>query len=139
MLPNLSVIAVIAAVLVLAVVLDRVLFKPLVRVVREREAAVKSAIQLAETAAEKARGAAAEFDGTLAAARTELYKQMDDRRKVADGYRGELMAKTREEVDASLAAARAQLEEQTALARVRLEHDADQLGKEIAAKVLGRG
>ncbi len=139
MLPNLSVVAVIAAVLLLAVVLDRVLFKPLVRVMREREAAVKSAIQLAETAAEKARSAAAEFDGKLAAARTELYKQMDDRRKVADGYRGELMTKTREEVDAALAAARAQLEEQTAQARVRLEHDADQLGKEIAAKVLGRG
>jgi F-type H+-transporting ATPase subunit b len=137
-LPNISVIWVILAVLGLAFALDRVLFKPLLRVMREREHAVKSAMELANTAASKAHAATAEFDARVTAARTDLYRQMDERRKIAEGYRVQLMARTRDEVDASLASARSQLDAQAAQARTQLEHDSDALGKEIAQKVLGR-
>lgn len=138
MLPNLSVVFVIFAVVLLAIVLDRVLFRPLLRVMRERDSAITSAVQLAESATAKARDASAEFDAKVTAARTELYKQMDERRKAAEGYRNELVAKTRADVDAQLAGAKAELEAQTAQARAALAADADELGRDIAAKVLGR-
>lgn len=138
MLPNLSVVFVIIAVVLLAIVLDRVLFKPLLRVMRERDSAITSALQLAESATMKARDASAEFDAKVAAARTELYKEMDERRKAAEGYRNELVAKTRAEVDAQLAGAKAELEVQAAQARATLAADADELARDIAAKVLGR-
>lgn len=138
MLPNLSVIFVIIAVVLLAIVLDRVLFKPLVRVMRERESAIKTAMQAAETAAAKARAASAEFDANLTAARADLYKQMDERRKAAEGYRKELVAQTKADVDAQLASAKAELEAQAAKARATLEAEAEELGKDIASKVLGR-
>ena len=63
---------------------------------------------------------------------------MDERRKAAEGYRHELMTKTRMDVDEQLANAKAELEAQTAQARVRLDEDAEQLGRDIASKVLGR-
>ena len=138
MLPNLSVVFVIFAVVLLAIVLDRVLFKPLLRVVRERDTAIKSALQLAESATAKAQAASAEFDASVTAARTDLYKQMDERRKAAEGYRHELMTKTRMDVDKQLAKAKAELQAQTAQARARLDEDAEQLGRDIASKVLGR-
>ena len=138
MLPNLSVVFVIFAVVLLAFVLDRVLFKPLLRVMRERDTAIKSALQLAESATAKARAASAEFDANVTAARTDLYRQMDERRKAAEGYRNELMTKTRADVDEQLANAKAELEAQTAQARATLDQDAEQLGRDIAAKVLGR-
>ena len=138
MLPNLSVIFVIIAVVLLAVVLDRVLFKPLLRVMREREAAITSAMALAESAAARAQAASAEFDANVTAARTELYRQMDERRKAAEGYRNELVAQTRAEVGAQLASAKAELDAQAAKARATLEAEADELGREIATKVLGR-
>jgi len=137
-LPNLSVVFVVFAVVLLAVVLDRVLFKPLLRVMRERDTAIKSALQLAESATAKAQAASAEFDANVTAARTDLYRQMDERRKAADGYRKELMTKTRADVDEQLAKAKAELEAQTAQARATLDGDAEQLGRDIAAKVLGR-
>jgi F-type H+-transporting ATPase subunit b len=137
-LPNLSVVFVIFAVLLLAIVLDRVLFKPLLRVIRDRDTAIKSALQLAESATAKAQAASAEFDANVTAARADLYKQMDERRKAAEGYRSELMTKTRADVDEQLARAKAELEAQTAQARARLDEDAEQLGRDIAAKVLGR-
>lgn len=138
MLPDLSVIWVILAVLVLAVALDRLLFKPLLRVMRERETAVKSAMDLAQAATAKAQAATAEFDAKVGEARSDLYKQMDERRHAAEQYRTAVMTSTREEVDSSLASARTQLDAQTAAAKAQLERDADALGQEIAKKVLGR-
>ncbi len=139
MLPDISVVWVILAVLVLAFALDRVLFKPLVRTMQERESAVKSAMDLANSAAARAQAATAEFDSKLGAARADLYKQMDERRKAAEAYRTDLMARTKAEMDASLASAKTQLEQQSAQAKAQLEHDAEALGHEIARKVLGRG
>jgi F-type H+-transporting ATPase subunit b len=137
-LPDLSVIFVVIAVVLLAIVLDRVLFKPLLRVMRERADAVSSAISLAETATAKAQAATAEFDAKVSAARTDIYKQMDERRKAAEGYRAELMAKTKTEVEAQLADAKATLQAQADQARASLDKDAEALGRQIAAKVLGR-
>ena len=138
MLPDLSVLWVIAAILLLAVILDRWLFKPVLRVIREREAAVQSAMQMADDATAKAQAASAEFDARMGAARADLYKQLDERRKAGEAYHAELMAKTRAEVDKTLADARTQLDVQVAEATTKLERDADQLGREIADKVLGR-
>jgi len=137
-LPDLSVIFVLFAVILLAVVLDRVLFRPLLRVMRERADAVSSAIRLAENATAKAQAATAEFDAKVTAARTDLYKQMDERRKAADGYRADLMAKTKTEVDSQLSAASETLRAQADQARATLDKDAEALGQQIAAKVLGR-
>ncbi|MGE5198531.1 MAG: ATP synthase F0 subunit B [Rhodospirillaceae bacterium] len=138
MLPNLSVIFVVFAVVLLAIVLDRVLFKPLVRVVRQRQAAITSAMEAAEDAAARASAAAAEFDANVAGARADIYRQMDERRKAAESYRKELVTQTKADVDAQLANAKAELDAQAAKARATLEAEAENLGRDIAAKVLGR-
>jgi len=137
-LPNLSVFFVVIAVVLLAIVLDRVLFKPLLRVMRERESAIKTAMQAAESAAAKAQAASAEFDANVTAARADLYRQMDERRKAAESYRKELVDRTKADVDAQLANAKAELEAQAAQARATLEAEAEALGRDIATKVLGR-
>jgi F-type H+-transporting ATPase subunit b len=137
-LPDLTVIPVIVAILMLVAVFDRVLFKPLTRVMRERESAVKSAVQMADTAAARAQAASAELDARVAAARADTYRQMDDRRRAAQDYRTELIGQTRTEIETTLAAARATLESHTTEARTTLEHDAAAIGDEIARKILGR-
>ena len=136
--PGLSVVWVIIFVLLLAVLLDRWLFKPLLRVMDERASRVKAAIDLAQAAAEKAREAAAEFETRTRAAQAEVYREMDEKRRVALEERATLVARTRQEVDASLAEARTRLDAQVAEARVRLEEDADRLGTAVVERVLGR-
>jgi F0F1-type ATP synthase membrane subunit b/b' len=49
-----------------------------------------------------------------------------------------LVAETKAGVDAQLANAKAELEAQAAKAMATLESEAEQLGKDIATKVLGR-
>ena len=58
----LSVLWVIFFVLLLTVLLDRLLFKPVLRVMGEREQAIRSARELAERSANEARLASAEFE-----------------------------------------------------------------------------
>ena len=138
MLPDLSVVWVIFFVLVLTVLLNQLLFKPLQKVMGERETAIRSARELAERSAAEARAASAEFDQKTSVARAEIYKQMDEMRKVALNERNEILARTRAEAEAEVAAAGARLQADADEARRRLTADAEALGAQAADRILGR-
>lgn len=138
MLPDVSVLWVIFFVMLLTVIVDRLLLRPVMRVIREREGAIRSARELAERSADQARAAAAEFDQKTAAARGEIYKQMDEMRRGALAERAEVIAQTRAEGEAQVAAASARLKAETEEARRRLEVDAEALGGAVADRILGR-
>jgi len=137
-LPSLAVFWVVLIVLLLAFVLGRGFFGPLNRVMREREAAIRSAQELARGATDRAREAAAQFDERTKAAEADLYREMDENRRQANEKRAAIMADTRREVDAQLAEASGRLKAQAAEARVQLEREADALGEAIVERVLGR-
>ena len=138
MLPDLSVVWVIFFVLLLTVVLDRLLFKPLLRVMEERQRAVSSARELAERSANEARLAAAEFDRRTGEARADLYRQMDEMRRAAMDERATILSRTRAEAETEIAAASAKLQAEAEEARRRLSADADALGAAVAERILGR-
>ena len=138
MLPDLSVVWVIFFVLLLTMLLNRLLFKPVLGVMAERERAITSARELAERSANEARAAAAEFDHRTQEARAELYKQMDEMRRAATSTRVTILAETRAEAEAQIATASATLAAEAAEARRRLASDADLLGAEVAERILGR-
>lgn len=138
MLPDLSVVWVIFFVLLLTVVLDRLLFKPLLRVMEERQRAVSSARELAERSANEARLAAAEFDRRTGEARADLYRQMDEMRRAAMDERATILSRTRSEAEAEIAAASTKLQAEAEEARRRLSADADALGAAVAERILGR-
>ena len=138
MLPGLAVFWVILIVLLVALVLDRGLFRPLGRVMREREQAIRSAHDLAQASAARAREAAAEFEQRTKAAQAEVYREMDENRRLANEKRAALMAETRQEVEARVAEASARLKAQADQARGELEKEADALGEAIVARVLDR-
>ena len=138
MLPNLSIIWVIVAVLVLTAVLDRLLLRPVLDVIRRREHAIDSARDLARQSAAQAQQAAAEFEQRTSAARAELYRQMDDMRRAALGRRAEIVEQTRSEADAQIADAARRLEEEAAEARRTLGAESETLGAAIAERILGR-
>jgi F-type H+-transporting ATPase subunit b len=137
-LPDLSVVWVIGFVLVLSVVLDRLLLRPVTRIMKARESAIGSARELAEKSRTRAQAAMDEFDAKTRAARAEVYRQMEENRRAALATRAELVAATRGEVERSLGDAAVRLRAQTAVARTQLERDADTLATTIVERVLGR-
>ena len=138
MLPDLSVVWVIFFVLLLTFVLNRLLFKPLLRVIEERQRAVTSARELAERSAHEATRATAEFDRKTGEARSELYRQMDEMRRTALDERAAIMNRTRAEAESEIAAASAKLQAEAEDAQRRLSTDAEALGAAVAERILGR-
>jgi F-type H+-transporting ATPase subunit b len=138
MLPNLSVLWVIFFILVLTIIVDRLLLKPVLGVIRRREEAIESARELARRSATEAQAASAEFERKTTAARAELYREMDEMRRAALGHRAEIVARTRAEAEAQVAEAITRLDAEAVEARRRLEADAQALGAAAAERILGR-
>jgi F-type H+-transporting ATPase subunit b len=137
-LPNLSVLWVIFFVLLLTFVLDRLLLRPVLDVIRRREEAIASARDLANRATSEAQAATAEFEEKTNAARAQMYREMDDMRRAALMHRAEIVAKTRAEAEAQVAEAAKKLQTEAHDVRRRLEADAQALGTEAAERILGR-
>ncbi|HAK56877.1 MAG TPA: hypothetical protein DCP38_15570 [Acidobacteria bacterium] len=136
--PDLSVVWVIGLVLLLAWLLKRLLIVPLTQVMEQRERAIGSARELAESAATRAAEATAEFETKTAAARAEIYQQMDESRRELLNRRAEILDETRRDAESNLADATERLKQQTVDARAQLERDAEALGTTAAERVLGR-
>lgn len=135
---DLSVLWVIFFILVLTSIVNALLFKPLQRVMHERESAVASSRALAEESARRAAAATSELEAKTAAARAEVYKAMDERRHVALAYRAELMADAKQKAATKLSEATLELDKAHRDARAKLESDARVLGDAIVARVLDR-
>jgi F-type H+-transporting ATPase subunit b len=137
-LPDLSVLWVIFFLLVLTIVLDRLLFRPIQRVIQQREEAVRSARDLADRSAREAALALDEFERKTSAARAEVYREMDEVRREALDARAQILAQTRAEAEQQIAAAAAQLATDTEEAKRRLSVEAEALGTVAAERILGR-
>ena len=135
---NLSLLWVVFFVLVLTFVVNRLLIKPLTNTMDARQQAIDSARALAERAAAGARTATEEFERKTAEARGEVYRQMDDMRRVANDERARLLDETRAEAAAALAEASAKLQADVDQARAQLRGDAEKLGADAAGRILGR-
>ncbi|MGE5243889.1 MAG: hypothetical protein ACM3SQ_06655 [Betaproteobacteria bacterium] len=138
MIPDLHTIWIIVFVLVLTVVFDRLLLRPFLRVMQEREGATRSAREMAETSRARAQAAADEFEAKTRAARAEVYRQMEDKRRAALESRATTLAETRQQIERSVADASERLQAQAAAARAALDRDAEALAITIVERVLGR-
>ena len=138
MFPDVTVFWVIFFIFLTGLIFNGLILRPILRVIAEREGAVKSARELAESAAAEARAATAEFDARTQAARNEIYREMDEKRRRALARRAELLAETRAKVEGEIVEARENLQKQAAAARARLDQEANVLAGDIVERVLGR-
>src|SRR5262245_40384677 len=104
----------------------------------EREGAVRSARELADASRAKAVAASEELDAKTRAARADVYRQMEEKRRVALDGRAALVADTRREIEKMTADATGRLQAQADAARSQLDRDADALAATIVERVLGR-
>jgi F-type H+-transporting ATPase subunit b len=136
--PDITVLWVIFFVLLTVYLLNTLVFQPVLRVIEARLKAVADARDLAESAAERARLAGAEYDDKLGAARAQVYGEMDEKRRVALERRAALVGETKATIERELEDATARVGEQAARARASLDREADALAGAIVARVLGR-
>lgn len=138
MIPDITTLWVVFFLLLCTFLLNTLIFQPILKVIDQRSAAVRDARELAQSAATKAADAAAEYDRKLNAARTEVYTQIDDTRRIALDKRAQLIAETRQAVERETKSASARVAEESAAARAALDRDATDLANTIVTRVLGR-
>jgi F-type H+-transporting ATPase subunit b len=136
--PDITTLWVVGFLLLCTYLLNSLVFKPILQVIDQRTNAVRGARELADSAAQKATAAAAEYDQKLNAARADVYQQMDSMRKSALDKRADLLAATRATVTQELSTATARVQQESADARAVLDRDANTLAGAIVSRVLGR-
>jgi F0F1-type ATP synthase membrane subunit b/b' len=136
--PDITSLWVIGFLLTCTFLLKTLIYEPILRVIEARGRAVADARQMAESAADRANFATTEYTQKLNAARTEVYRAMDEKRRAALESRAALIGETRAMVERELADASRRLRQETDEARARLEREADALAGVIVSRVLGR-
>jgi F-type H+-transporting ATPase subunit b len=136
--PDITTLWVVGFLLLCTYLLNTLVFKPIIQVIEQRAGAVRGARELAESAAQKASSAAAEYDQKLNVVRADVYRQMDDVRRAALEKRAEVLADTRATVEKELSAATSRVQQESKDARAALDRDASNLAGAIVARVLGR-
>jgi F-type H+-transporting ATPase subunit b len=135
---NITLLWQIANFIVLLIVLNFILFKPIRQVMREREQVISSAFGDAKAAQERMQNILEQYNVSLAEAKQKavttyntIYQQgLDAQRDMISAERakaGELLDKARGEITAASSAARADLKK-----------EAERLSQDITAKLLGR-
>jgi F-type H+-transporting ATPase subunit b len=138
LIPDLTALWVIFFLLLTTYLLNTLIFQPILKVIEARNKAVTDARDLAQSASERATAANNEYTQKLNAARSEVYRQMDDTRRAALDERAALLAETRASVERELSQATDRVKQQATEARATLDREADTLAGAIVSRVLGR-
>lgn len=125
-------------VFVLLVILDRWFFRPLTAVLKQREEATVGALNRAREQAAVAEAKAREYEAALQTARLETYRLREmDRREALAEHDG-VIRRAREQAEAWLKQAQADLAAQVIAAKQELGKASQSLALEIASAVLGK-
>lgn len=118
--------------------LNSILFKPLLRVMDERDSLTRGAMEAAE---EKQRTLSALVDSyseSIKAARQRGYESVDSVRKEATARRMEMIAEAREGASAEMQKVRSRVGEEVELARNELQSEVESIADSITAKILSK-
>ncbi len=137
--PNVAtLLSVASAVIALTIVLNFLVFKPLRRILDERQQRSDEAgADLDEAQAVRAQRLD-EIEGRLKEARREAYEIREKAQQAGRDRRDELMQEARQQAHAIVEKTRAEINADIDIARKDLEAEASRLSKLIAERVLGR-
>ena len=128
----------IAIILIMVFVLNATLFKPINRILEERERRTRGRSSEASDILRRVDDGVSKYERTLREARAEGYRLMEQERSVAMSERQERLNAVREEVNLALNEQKKELSAQAEEARSTLALDARRLAADIGAQILRR-
>lgn len=127
----------IAAFAVLFVVMWKVAFPPITKMLDARADKIRESIEKAEETRVEAERLLEEYRVQMAEARTEAAKVIEQGRTVAENMKNEIVAKAREEAQAEKAKAIEAIKSEKAAAMAELQASVADLSVAVAGKILG--
>lgn len=124
--------------LILLFLLRKFAWKPILKMIKDREDSIDNALKSAEKAKEEMRNLQSDNEKILAQARSERDQMMKEARDMKDSIVGEAKGKAKEEADKILSAAREAIQNEKMAAITELKNQVALLSVEIAEKILKR-
>ena len=128
----------IAIILVMVFVLNRTLFRPVNRMLEERERRTHGRSDEARKTTEQVEESLRRYERSLRDARVESYQTMERQRTEAMGGRQRRMALVRKEMGGRVEEEKKAIRDQSADARATLENEARRVAASVSAQILGR-
>jgi F-type H+-transporting ATPase subunit b len=136
--PNGSLVFVLVLFLLFVFVMNRLLFRPIGRVLDERETLTEGATSEARAAVRRYQAKLADYESTIRQARAENYKKLEQDRTAALEERRQVIEAAKRETGEKIEHAKSEIEQQASAARDALESESRQIAQTISRTVLGR-
>ena len=136
--PDKSLLIIFVLFILFAVVMNFILFKPIGKILDEREGLTDGAAAEARAAARQYQTRLANYEEAILGARAESYRKLEQQRAAALEERRKRLEAAKAESDAEIAKAKAQIGAEATEARTSLEVEARQIAEQISRTVLGR-
>lgn len=128
----------IAIILVMVLILNATLFKPINRILEERERRTRGRSGEAQDILHRVEQKLSHYENSLREARAEGYRLMEQQRAVAMSERQAKLSAVREEINQLIAEQKNIIRAQTEEARATLASDSRRIAAEIGAQILQR-
>jgi F-type H+-transporting ATPase subunit b len=135
--PDGSLAFILALFLILVYLLNQILFKPIGKILDERENLTEGARAEARAAARQCQELMAEYEAGIKRARAEGYGRIERARQQALEWRTRLIEETKREAEQEIQTAKTNIASQAELARRALKEEARNLALRISRAVLG--
>lgn len=119
-------------------VMNRILFRPIGRVLDERQTLTEGSANEARAARRRYEARLAEYEATIRQARAESYRRAELERTAALEERRRLIDEAKEKARAEIERAKQQIAGQAVQARAALESETREIAQRISQTVLGR-
>ena len=136
--PDGSLVLILVLFIVFVFVLNRVLFRPVGKVLDERETRTEGAKAAARAAARQYEVKFADYEATLRQARADSYRFLEQQRATALDERNQTIEAAKQRASEELKRAKAEIGSQAAQAKAVLESEAREIARQISRGVLGR-
>jgi F-type H+-transporting ATPase subunit b len=136
--PDGSLVFVLILFLVFVFVMNRLLFRPVSRILDERQTLTAGAANEARAAARRYESKLDEYEATIRQARAESYKNLEAQRAVALAERQQVVEAAKQATAEEISRAKAEIERQAEQARATLEAESRQIAENISRTILGR-
>jgi F-type H+-transporting ATPase subunit b len=136
--PDGSLVFVLVLFLILVFVLNRILFRPIGRVLDERQTLTEGAANQARAARHSYDARLADYEATIRQARAESYKRSEQERAAAVEERRHLIDEAKLHAHEQIESAKQEIQQQVVQARAALESESRQIAERISRTVLGR-
>ncbi len=128
----------IAIIFLMIYVLNRTFFKPINRILAEREQQTRGKLSAAQKTLESVEQRISQYESSLREARAEGYQMLEQQRGEAISERQSRLVATREEISQLVETEKEAVRAQSTQAQATLEQDARRAATEISAQLLRR-